>query len=65
MPHEELLAKLYKAARAILPEIAEEELGSAIAAPYEEAVSIVKAKGHRWEELRAILAEVENAALSY
>lgn len=50
-------AALRELARAILPEVMEEELGSAIGVPFEESIRIVKAKAERWDRLRAALAQ--------
>lgn len=56
-----MLERLYEAARSILPEVMEEEIGSALESslPFPEAMRRIEEKGQRWEKLREVLKEVE------
>lgn len=58
-----MLERLYEAARSILPEVMEEEIGSILEPDllFPEALRRIEEKGNRWERLREILQEVERA----
>jgi hypothetical protein len=53
------LCDIARAAYGVLPEVMEQELGSAIAADFEEGRRIVTAKADRWRTLRHLLMEVK------